>query len=96
MKKTNHNKDDIREIFNRIEKNNDLSWSELAVMTAIEYAESLKIPQYDVELKLAASAIEEWKDVARRLYLAKGCHKGEKLRILAEHAYLQMQNRGAL
>lgn len=57
-----------------------------------EYAESLRVPQYDVELRLAGEEIAKWKEIARRLYLARGCKKNEHLRIQAEYAYTQASN----
>jgi|GEM_PF-3888710 len=66
----------------------DVGWTELAVLTAKEYAESLRVPQYDRELRLAGEEIAKWKEIARRLYLARGCKKNEHLRIQAEAAYL--------
>ena len=56
-----------------------------------EYAESLRVPQYDRELRLAEAEIEKWKGVARQLHMALGCRKAEKLRICAEHAYSNAQ-----
>ena len=52
-----------------------------------EYAESLRVPQYDRELRLAEDEIEKWKAVARRLHMALGCRKNEKIRVCAELGY---------
>ena len=58
-------------------------------------ASSERVPQYDVELRLAAAAVEEWKAIAFRLYSVRGCHKNEQRRIGAEAAYLKLaQNHG--
>lgn len=81
---------EIKEIFDRLQETKDVSWTELAIMTAKEYAESLRVPQYDQELRLAEAEIERWKDVARRLYLARGRRKDEVLRIIAEEAYRKL------
>lgn len=78
----------IREIHAHLLEKHDVGWTELAVLTAKEYAESLHVPQYDVELRLAGEEIAKWKEIARRLYLALGCKKNEHLRIQAEAAYL--------
>lgn len=78
----------IREIHARLSEKHDVGWTDLAVLTAKEYAESLHVPQYDVELRLAGEEISKWKEIARRLYLARGCKKNEHLRIQAEAAYL--------
>jgi hypothetical protein len=82
---------EIKKIFDRLQESYDVSWTELAIMTAKEYAESLRVPQYDRELRLAESEIEKWKGVARQLHMALGCRKAEKLRVCAEHAYLNAQ-----
>lgn len=68
-----------------------------SVMTraCYEYAESLRVPQYDSELNLAEAEIAKWKELARRLYIARGCKKNEHLRIQAEAAYLNAANAGA-
>lgn len=61
------------------------------VRARCEYCEQERVPQYDVELRLAEEEIAKWKDIARRLYLARGCKKREHLRINAEAAYLKAQ-----
>jgi hypothetical protein len=62
---------------------------ERVVRARCEYCEQERVPQYDIELKLAGDEIAKWKDIARRLYLARGCKKREHLRITAEAAYLK-------
>lgn len=86
-----HSDSDILEIVLRLEETKDISWTQLAIETAKEYADSLRIPQYDQELKLAESVLNDWKDVARRLYLARGHKKSDTLRIIAEDAYLRLK-----
>ena len=88
-----HAAETIREIHAHLLEKHDVGWTELAVLTAKEYAESLHVPQYDRELKLAEAEIAKWKDIARRLYLARGCKKREHLRINAESAYLKAANK---
>lgn len=83
-----HAAETIREIHAHLLEKHDVGWTELAVLTAKEYAESLRVPQYDRELRLAEAEIAKWKEIARRLYLARGCKKNEHLRIQAEAAYL--------
>ena len=50
-----------------------------------------RVPQYDMELKLAAAAVAQWREIAGRLYAVRGCHKNELRRIQAEAAYLKLQ-----
>ena len=83
-----HTAETIREIHAHLLEKHDVGWTELAVLTAKEYAESLRVPQYDRELRLAEDEIAKWKEIARRLYLARGCKKNEHLRIQAEAAYI--------
>ena len=61
------------------------------VRARCEHCEQERVPQYDMELRLAGEEIVKWKDIARRLYLARGCKKREHLRINAEAAYLKAQ-----
>ena len=50
--------------------------------------EERRIPQYDVELDCAHTAVREWQTIARRLHNALGCRKTEWLRITAQNQYL--------
>jgi len=89
---TDHAAETIREIHAHLLEKHDVGWTELAVLTAKEYAESLRVPQYDRELSLAEAETAKWKDLSRRLYLARGCKKNEHLRMQAEAAYLKAAN----
>jgi hypothetical protein len=60
-----------------------------------EWPESLRVPQYDRELRLADAEIAKWQEISRRLYLARGCKKNEHLRIQAEAAYLSAMSSNA-
>lgn len=55
--------------------------------------EQTRVPQYDVELKLAALEILKWKAVAELLYAVRGCHKTEHRRQMAEAAFLKAKGK---
>ena len=46
-----------------------------------------RVPQYDVELRLADEAVREWMAMAARLKSVVGCRATEKRRAAAEMAY---------
>lgn len=62
------------------------------VARELERCEHRRVPQYDVELRAAEYEVNKWKDIARRLYIARGCKKNEHLRIQAEAAYQKASN----
>ena len=50
--------------------------------------EERRIPQYDVELELARTAVREWQTIARRLHNALGHRKNDRVRTAAQYQYL--------
>ena len=49
-----------------------------------------RVPQYDVELRLAEQYLEEWQSVAKQLFEAMGCRRREMRRQAAENNYRRM------
>lgn len=52
-----------------------------------------RVPQYDKELELARLEVNDWKDVAARLYAAMGLGRRERRRVHAENAYHKLMYR---
>jgi hypothetical protein len=50
--------------------------------------EERRIPQYDVELDCAHTAVREWMTIARRLHNALGHRKNDRVRTAAQYQYL--------
>ena len=50
-----------------------------------------KVPQYDVELRLASEAVREWREMADALYAVRDCSKREHRRRAAENRYLRLK-----
>ena len=49
-----------------------------------------RVPQYDVELKMAHAALNDWQIVARNLYKVMSLRKTELRRVTAENAYTKL------
>ena len=50
--------------------------------------EERRIPQYDVELDCAHTAVREWMTIAEKLYKALGYRKQDMVRTTAQKQYL--------
>lgn len=49
-----------------------------------------RVPQYDIELKMAEAALNDWQIVARNLYKVMSLRKTELRRVTAENAYTKL------
>jgi len=49
-----------------------------------------RVPQYDIELKMAEAALNDWQIVARNLYRVMSLRKTELRRVTAENAYTRL------
>ena len=49
-----------------------------------------RVPQYDIELKMAHAALNDWQIVARNLYKVMSLRKTELRRVTAENAYTKL------
>jgi len=49
------------------------------------------VPQYDIELKLAAELVAQWRSVAKQLHAAIGLSRRERRRLAAENAFRKME-----